>query len=376
MRIGIFTDIRFTALATPTGVTKHIIQMVNGLSNHPAFEVILLVTIDQNKNGIIQENNALSHLPVRILPYSWHRTYWQGLIFNSPKYDKYTDDLDFIYCPKNDFIPLRNCNYVATIHGAHELDPDYPNSKTLIQRLQALRSRSHYKRILNQAKIVFTVSEFLKDKTIQWFNVNPEKILVIGNGVEEEFFSRHENPKHFPNGFLLAVGGLNYLDGGDRIIELAKILKKNDPNREIHIAGNQHESEFIRKAAKLPNIKILGYLNKTQLADTMSKATALVFLTRYETFGIAATEAMATGLPVITMKSTAVPEIVGDAGYYVTNLEQIVQIIADKKTLDFLREKGKERSRDFHWSSCVDRLSKAFIDYMECFTLSSPHNNR
>ena len=134
MRIGIFTDLRFTALPNPTGVTKHIVQMVRGLYENSNNQVFLLSAKDQlDENGKVPENNQLSFLDVIILPHSWKFIYWQSIIANFFYYDKYTSNLDWVYCPKNDFLPLKSTKYAATIHGAHELDKDYPNPKGLIQ---------------------------------------------------------------------------------------------------------------------------------------------------------------------------------------------------------------------------------------------------
>lgn len=358
MKIGIFTDLRFTALSTPTGVTKHIVQMVEGLYKQPGFELVVLAAKDQlNDQNVILANNVLSYLNVRTLPHSWHYIYWQSLLLNKFSYDEYTADLDWVYCPKNDYLPLDKTRYAVTFHGAHELDPDYPNPKGLLPQLMKWRSKLSYQRIVRQASLILTVSEFLKQKTIEWFNVDHSRIVVVGNGVEEEFFKIGASAEYLPNSYYLSVGGLNYLDGGDRIVEIAAMLKATSDNREIWVAGNQNEPNLVQQAKSLGNIKLLGYLKKDNLAEIMSNASALLFLTRYETFGIAAAEAMASGLPVITVNSTAVPEIVGDAGFYITqNIFNPSDFLADSDRVFQIISIGKRRAENFHWLNCVEKL--------------------
>jgi glycosyltransferase involved in cell wall biosynthesis len=361
MKIGVFTDLRFTALSTPTGVTKHIIQMVIGLNNIAGVEVILLGAKDQlTVDGKVPEDNALAHFPARALPHSWHQIYWTSLLFNKPRYNKYTSDLDWVYCPKNDYLPVSNTKLAITIHGAHELDPEYPNAKGLKHFLLKKRSQKHYLRIVKNAHTILTVSDFLKEKTIHWFNANPQTVKIVGNGVEETFYdlSNKTEPHDLKNN-LLSVGGLNWLDGGDRIIELARQLESRGISKEIHIAGSQHEAGLLKQAKELKNIKLLGYLNKEQLANTMAKSSALLFLTRYETFGIAAAEAMAVGLPVITLQTTAVPEIVGNGGIYIKEMDEIINLItSNSQLLSDNIPLGKKIAENYHWDKCVLRLAK------------------
>jgi len=359
MKIGIFTDLRFTELTTPTGVTKHVVQMVKGLFDNPNIELIMLCTKDQvDDNGKIPSNNELSYLEPRILPYSWKYLYWKSLFLNITFFDSYTEDLDWVYCPKNDLLPLRKTKYAVTFHGAHELDQSYPNPTGIMHCLNKLRSRTHYKKMLKQATKILTVSEFLKQKTIEWFSAESDKIVIVGNGVENEFYNLKDD--YDSKGHLIAVGGLNLLDGGDHIIKIAHRLKELGDDREIFIAGNQHEPDLLEKSKALVNIKLLGYLHKNELAKKMSNASLLLFLTRYETFGIAAAEAMAVGIPVITTKSTAVPEIVKKAGIYVDieSLKDLSVEFLNRSDYENNISMGKKIAANYKWSSCVDRLVK------------------
>lgn len=363
MKLGIFTDLRFTSLKTPTGVTKHIVQMVRGLYETEGIEVVVLAAKDQlTTSGNIPQNNELSYLEARRLPFNWHFIYWATFFFNTPLFDKYTQDLDLVYSPKNDYLPLSQTRYAVTFHGAHELDLDYPNSRGWLAYLNSMRSRKRYEQMLSQANIVFTVSEFLSKKTVEIFRMEPSKLKVIGNGVEDIFFKKGEKREYQPKGPFLAVGGLNYLDGGNRIIEFANELYKVNKSREIWVAGNQHDSSLLDIARKLDNIKILGYQTNVQLADTMSKSSALLYFTHYETFGIAAAEAIAVGLPVVTTRTTAVPEILGEAGIYIDpqNIFNSVMLQLEKEDINDKISIGLEVSKRYHWSSCVQRLVQEF----------------
>ena len=122
---------------------------------------------------------------------------------------------------------------------------------------------------------------------------------------------------------------------------------------------------MLRAAAELPNITLLGYVPAERLACYMRDALAFLYPTGYETFGIAAAEAMAAGTPVITCRSTAVPEVVGDAGIYSdpdqpeSMVEALINLQSQPGLRDALIARGQQRAEEFTWSACVNRLQRA-----------------
>lgn len=370
MRIKIFTDLRFTGLAAPTGVTKHIHRMAMGLAAHRSNTVSVLAARDQvDAQHGIPATNMLSGLPATVVPWSWKPAEALWTVFGRPFADHWCNDADWVYCPKNDFIPVRNARVAVTVHGAPGLDPAMRLSLTPRAFMNRWRTRTAYRRMLDQAAVVLTVSEFLKAQMMNWFGMRPERISVVGNGVEEDYFTAADLPRGLSGEpsdppFALAVGGLNHLDGGDRIVLLARLMLKTLPRFRILVAGCQHDERLRRQAMELPNVTLLGYQKSQRLALYMRDAEALVFPTRYETFGIAAAEAMAAGTPVITCRSTAVPEVVGDAGIYANpdQPESIVEALVELQACSAFRgdliERGRQRSRAYTWSACVSRLQQ------------------
>jgi predicted glycoside hydrolase/deacetylase ChbG (UPF0249 family) len=369
----LFTDLRFTGLDAPTGVTKHIVQMARGLAASEKFQFRVLACTDQLKGRVaIPEGNALAAFAATPLPLPWKVAEGLWTVTGRPYADRWCGGADWVYCPKNDFIPVRNARVAVTIHGAPELDPAMPRSGSLSARANRWRRRTAYARALRQAALVLSVSEFLKGQVIEWFHIEPEKICVIGNGVEHEFFAAAGLP-HGCSGeplnrpYVLCVGGLNFLDGGERVVAFAAALRRRAPELRVLVAGVQHTEDLSRKAAELPNLALLGYVKAERLALYMRDAQVLFFPTRYETFGIAAGEAMAAGTPVVTCRCTAVPEIVSNAGLYgdADSAEEMVDLVMSLVNDSKLRARysalGRERAKAFTWEACVQRLSQALL---------------
>lgn len=365
MDVCVFTDLRFVSNPQPTGVGKHICQMVHGLSQMPGNRLSLLAARDQ-----IRQPGSLSFMQATELPLTWKMAEAAWTLTGHPVADRWCGSPDWVYCPKNDFIPVRRTRVVVTIHGAAELDPTMPQSNTLMARLNRIRRRTAYRRMVEQAEVILTVSEFLKGQVVDWFGAKPERVRVVGNGVEAEFFKAAEQPRGMSGEpadrpFVLVVGGLNCLDGGDRIVSVAAQLRKQAPELRVLVAGCQHADALKAQAAALPNMTLLGYVPSDRLVLYLRDALALLFPTRYETFGIAAAEAMAAGTPVVTCRCTAVPEVVGDAAIYTdpdqpeTIVEALAAIQSDSSLRAGLIARGQTRAKNYTWSACVARLQKA-----------------
>jgi glycosyltransferase involved in cell wall biosynthesis len=388
MNISVFTDLRFTSHARPTGVGKHIFQMVSGLSQIPGHELSALAMRDQASH---YRSGSLSFLPARPLPLSWKLAEAAWTLTGHPLADRWCGNPDWIYCPKNDFIPVRKSRVAVTIHGAHGLDPQFRQPSGMSARLNQTRSRLSYRRILRQADLVLTVSEFLKRQMMDWFEVPEDKFCVVGNGVEPEFFAAAEQPvggsgQPLDRPYVLCVGGLNELDGGDRILRVASVLRQKTPDLRILVAGGDHEPAMLaaagggkrgesgkwkaesRKSGSEQNVELLGYIGVAQLALLMRDAVALFYPTRYETFGIAAAEAMAAGTPVVTCRSTAVPEIVGEAALFAAadNPDEMAEIILTLFNNRIMRaaysQLGRERAKKYTWEACIKRLAAALAE--------------
>jgi len=96
-----------------------------------------------------------------------------------------------------------------------------------------------------------------------------------------------------------------------------------------------------------------------ELRSLYQGATAFVFPSLYEGFGLPVVEAFASGTPVIASTGTSLPEIVGDAGCLVDALDvgaigaALERVVDDPAWADALRVKGRERAKRYSWDACA-----------------------
>lgn len=355
----------------PTGVGKHIEQMFRALSTTPDVDFTVLAARDQvGPDGRIPATHPLAGLPVATLPFRrrWLERRWTFL--SRPVIDPWCPGADWIYCGLDRNIPKRGPRLAATIHSLYPFDPECPGYNSWNYRLGRLRYGRMFRDLAAKAELVLTVSKFLQNQIVEWLGADPAKVVIVGNGVEQEYFDIARQPRGvsgraLDRPYVVCVSGLNTLDGASYVLAAAEALQRRDPAIQVVVAGHQHEPHHLRAAAGLKNLELLGYVGKQDLARLMRDSVALLFLNRYETFGVGAAEAMAAGTPVIGTNWTAVPEIVAGAGVVVDPTrpedvaEQIVQFARSETSREDCIKRGFARAADFTWAQCAARLLEA-----------------
>jgi glycosyltransferase involved in cell wall biosynthesis len=355
-----------------TGMGRHINNIVLGLAEREDFDLQLFFSQQWlSDRGTLDMSSPLTSLPFLTFPTSENTTERTWKLFGYPQMDRYIpDDTDWLYAPMQTYIPVSKCPVAVTIHDIQAFEPDLPWSQSWQHRWFAYKWGRWVRKALRDCRVVFTVSEFSKQRMVDLLGADPKRIEVIGNAVEPAFFEIADidlatisAPNTAP--YIVIVGGLRAKKGADYVLAVAKILEQRNSDLHIVVAGDS-EARYITIAKEHPNIRLLGMVADADLPPLLRCASSLLFLSPYEGFGIPALEAMAVGIPTVVSDRASLPEIVGDAGIIVdpTNPEPIVEILTDLHQLPQLRakyiQKGRDRAALYTWSSCVDRLVAAF----------------
>jgi glycosyltransferase involved in cell wall biosynthesis len=348
----------------PTGVGQHLIHMIRGLWQHPGMDVEILAPRSQlDREEKIPEGNPLAGIAVRGLPFGRRclEAMWQRA--NLPKADRWCGDADWIYSPTEVYIAARRPRLAVTVHDLHAFETHLPWSNT--REHQAFRRRwsRMMKPIIGHAACILAVSEFTKDRLCKLLEVKPDRVAVVGNGVDPQYFDapRGLYPDSGNNPYIVVVGGLTRRKGGDLVLRVARILARECPELRILVAG-RGEAAFAPAALAIGNIRLLQHIPTVQLASLLQDATSAIFLSRYEGFGMPVIEAMAAGTPVISSNCGALPEVVGAAGCLLDPedtgavVEAIKWLSNDAPARAEYVARGRLRARSFRWEQCVERL--------------------
>lgn len=233
----------------------------------------------------------------------------------------------------------------------------------------------HFESSLSRAALVLTDSEFVKRELMELFGLQSERIQSVPLGVEECFHPRSAEQNaalmaryDLTHGkYLLTVGTLEPRKNLQVVLEAYQLLpaaiRKRFPLIVVGMKG-WNTSEIEKKIAPLVRageIRLTGYLPREELAGVIAGATAMVYPSLYEGFGLPPLEAMACGVPVISSNVASLPEVLGDTGlmvnpHDVASVAAAMQLIAiDHNTRGRLSKLALARSAGFTWEKCAER---------------------
>jgi len=226
------------------------------------------------------------------------------------------------------------------------------------------RFMAEKKRCLEQAALVFSISESTARDAVAYYpQLDPAKIVVTPLGVDTFFFERSAHQatqQHKP--FFLFVGHRMLQKNFVRLLTAYKQsgLAKDYDLRVISPGDfTFQETRQIYDLHLEDSIHIFPAANDTALREQYSQATALVYPSEYEGFGLPILEAMAGGTLVATSNISSMPEVGGEAAMYFDPrdpdsisecLRQIVCLPAEQRAMRI--KQGIARARTFTWARC------------------------
>lgn len=223
-------------------------------------------------------------------------------------------------------------------------------------------------RLARRAKRIVAVSEFTKSRLVDSLGVDPAKIAVIPNGVDERFRQASrveycELRRRLPvprSAYVLSVGSLEPRKNLARLLEAwSRSVDRIPPSVWLVVSGVKGSSQVFRNAPamSLPRrVHFTGYVPERELPALYRGALTLVYPSVYEGFGLPALEAMASGVPPIVGDNTSLPEIVNDAGLSVDphSVDAIsgamIRMVNDVDLREEFGRRSLARSRLFDWS--------------------------
>jgi N-acetyl-alpha-D-glucosaminyl L-malate synthase BshA len=216
---------------------------------------------------------------------------------------------------------------------------------------------------INQSDGVTTVSESLKQETYEYFAITQE-IDVIPNFIDLNRFKKQKKD-HFktaicPNGEKLLVHTSNFrkVKRIDDILEIFYRLRKEIPAKLLMVGDGPERRKaelFCQENNLVDDVRFLGKLEAIE--EVLSVADLFLMPSEKESFGLAALEAMACEVPVISTNTGGLPELNlhGITGFLsnVGDVEDMVKnalIILDDNNLPRFRENALARAQAFEIS--------------------------
>lgn len=278
------------------------------------------------------------------------------------------DSIMHVHISGSAFIPeivylikkIKKIPYIAHFHTSTE-----PSGK--LGFLLPLYKKLFLKKVLRNANKVICLTKEYKDFINKKYEINKGKIVVIPNGINEDFISNKSN-KDSENINLLYVGRLSIEKNISKIIEAVSLIK----NKKIilNIVGEGEKKEEIKKLIsdkKLNNVILHGKKTGYNLINLYDSADMFLLVSNYECLSLVLLEAMATETPIIAS------DILGNRSIIKNNYngllvkptskkiaEAIKKLIKNPRLRERLSKNGLKEIKKYSWNKIIKQIEKLY----------------
>ncbi|MBN8879729.1 MAG: N-acetyl-alpha-D-glucosaminyl L-malate synthase BshA [Chitinophagaceae bacterium] len=232
---------------------------------------------------------------------------------------------------------------------------------------------------INQSDSITAVSKNLRDETFKTFCIEKD-IEVIYNFVDVKRFVRKPIDAFrkviAPNGerILLHASNFRKIKRVQDVVKVFNEVQKHIPAKLLFVGDGPERStaeDLARELNISDEIRFVG--KQEQMEDILAIADLFLLTSDYESFGLAALEAMAAGVPVVSTNAGGLTEINinGETGYManvgdvVTMSQQSLAILKDDKTLKGFKERAAAHAKKFDIHTIVPQYEKLYEQFLQ-----------
>ena len=211
---------------------------------------------------------------------------------------------------------------VLTIH-----DVIYMRFPDFYKKIDIRLYKFHTKGGCRRATRILAISHQTKEDLVHFFNIDPEKIVVIHQSCDKRFYERVSDEQkeivrqrfRLPEKFILSVGTI---ESRKNQLAILKGVVEEKLAVPVVLLGKPTEykqalDEFIVEAGIRSQLIFLHGTNMEELQAIYQMAEVMVYPSFFEGFGLPVLEAQASGCPVITSDISSMPEAGGDGALYI-----------------------------------------------------------
>ena len=330
-------------------------------------EYFIFVKPDQDNTAIKQTANfKIVEIPGGPYPL------WEQ--FKLPRIAKLYN-CDILHCTSNTAPYSKKTPLITTLHDIIYMEGSISkllmSKASLYQKFGNLYRRFIVSRVIKNSKRLITVSNFEKENISNFFKIENKNIQTVHNGVNKSFkvnvdtyqISKVKTKYKLPENYLLHIANKDPRKNTKNVlIAFKEYLKIANSSQKLLMLGYKKDNlkimlKEIGAMEIYDHVVLTGYVFDEDLPIIYQLSDLFLFPSLREGFGIPIIEAMACGVPVITSKTSSMPEVAGDAAYLINPNEAqeicqaILKIMSDNSFKNELIKKGLKRSKQFTWNN-------------------------
>lgn len=323
------------------------------------------VTLFNSPRDALKPAPPLDRLPAQRIPLDakpWRMSVLLAQIFDVSM-ERWLPPCDIFHATDHLLPRFKTAKTVFTLHDV--IFKFFPEYHLPLNRWFLTNAMPHF---LRRADAIIAVSECTKRDAMRFYNIAPEKVTVIYEGVNPALHRvddllrlaeiRARYAKNQP--YLLFVSTIEPRKNIAVLVDAFKILRAREFRHRLLIVGRkgwlyQPTFDHVKQTGMSDVVDFLDFVPDDDLSALFSACDAFVFPSLYEGFGLPPLEAMACGAPVICSNASSLPEVVGDAALLVDPRDigeianAIARVLTDRHLCDELRAKGFIQAAKFSW---------------------------
>jgi glycosyltransferase involved in cell wall biosynthesis len=367
---------------------RGIYEAIDGIGRYSLNLIRALASIDHRNEYFLLKNREVRSRLVRAPNFSEISVGFRHLSIRSVAYLPVLIkklDLDVFHAPFFVCPAWGMRNTIVTVHDLMALTfPGFFSGRSLFKEKAALLYHRLFVPLsIRKAKRIIAVSESTKRAVIDELGVEPDKILVIYEGVDECFnktFTERDLRdfrvrKGLPENYLLYVGNMKPYKNVPLMISALAALKETGRLKHKLVMAGKKDRFFplvhgaVKDRQLMDDVIFLGYVDDDELPLLFKNAQIFLFPSLSEGFGLPALEAMSLGVPTIVSNVSSLPEVVGNGAHLVDPdnpvalADAIAEISHESATRVELARKGIERSKAFSWENAARQTSELYRSF-------------
>jgi N-acetyl-alpha-D-glucosaminyl L-malate synthase BshA len=234
---------------------------------------------------------------------------------------------------------------------------------------------------INQSDMVTTVSDYLRKKTIEDFSPT-RPIHIVKNFVDTKEFFRKVDSERFRAAFakkdehiLIHLSNFRPLKRVKDVIRIFERVHRQMPSRLLLVGDGVERAEAEHLARDLKISDYVRFLGKQEaVVDLLSIADVMLMPSESESFGLAALEAMACGVPVVCSNIGGLPELVthgfngflSEVGAIEAMASHVLHILESQARWETFSHHARQTALQFDTAQIVPVYEHLYHDVLAC----------
>ena len=223
------------------------------------------------------------------------------------------------------------------------------------------------KEAMDLADRIFSVSSFTKEQIVRHYDIDPEKIHVVHNGIDPSLKSR--TPHVLRDKLVVFLGRITHQKGPEFLVETAEKVSRVLDRVKFVVAGTGDQFAHILETSAYRKLGrkfiFAGFLTKEKVEELFSMADVYFMPSVSEPFGITALEAAQHGVPTVLSTNSGVAEVIKsslkadfwDTDKYANYIYALLKYGALNK---HLTDSANQELRGLTWDHAAEKILKVY----------------